>query len=702
MRLQHVLSGYNRCSWRLQGYSLCRFPLGARPVLFSERMLRMTKPLLSLLFACLSTTYLSAQAQAPPRIEFSTTQPLVCIGPNGDGILSGTFRNYYTLLVVPWSVSCSELPDGAKLATSGYLDPGSTGRMANRGEVIRRFRITSTDASIDTVRLNVMTAGEPVLPINDQYWAETVYVAEEAPGGGWFPAQGCWYLWVGGHQVPVCDLPPGREYGIYFNLSVTTAYRSFTSTSLVPASFEAHLSLGAIKYKPVPMPISIISGNGQTSPTSVLPQPLTVGVGPGVSGVPVTFSISQTPTGANGASLSTSSLITTTIVSTNGSGTASVPLVLGDKMGEYHVTAACETCSPSSVTFTEGITCESLWKHRDPQRNVDPVIINIIPAYGLIPATIGGMTSCNACRITAGFSPNFGLTLADAAKICEVTGFNWQQSIDVLPVPTDISACSTRPEMCFFSRADPTKPLTRIDLDPVKTGYTYDLKGYFDDAFPFYFGPTVLGRYLTTNVLRFEDSPAMLVLNPVWQSAFHFTPTAQYAVFTTSLVGVFGADQSPPSKRLFQWTWKSNFNGTSGFVSKTSNLDGIDAGSGTGGITITSVDGVTLSPQSSTAIETTSSGLAYSRVSGTFNGTVTIRNVSAEAISGPFQIVFMSLPANVTVANATRSFYGNPVITVPGVATLAPGYSSTVSVQFRNPSNATISFTPVIYSGSLN
>jgi hypothetical protein len=92
----------------------------------------------------------------------------------------------------------------------------------------------------------------------------------------------------------------------------------------------------------------------------------------------------------------------------------------------------------------------------------------------------------------------------------------------------------------------------------------------------------------------------------------------------------------------------------------------------------------------------------YSRVSGTFNGTVTIRNVSAEAISGPFQIVFMSLPANVTVANATRSFYGNPVITVPGVATLAPGYSSTVSVQFRNPSNATISFTPVIYSGSLN
>jgi hypothetical protein len=61
----------------------------------------------------------------------------------------------------------------------------------------------------------------------------------------------------------------------------------------------------------------------------------------------------------------------------------------------------------------------------------------------------------------------------------------------------------------------------------------------------------------------------------------------------------------------------------------------------------------------------------------------------------------MGLTAGVTLADATGNFTGSPYLTVPAVASLAPGRSATVSVQFEDPSFSAINFTPVIYSGSL-
>jgi uncharacterized repeat protein (TIGR03803 family) len=87
-------------------------------------------------------------------------------------------------------------------------------------------------------------------------------------------------------------------------------------------------------------------------------------------------------------------------------------------------------------------------------------------------------------------------------------------------------------------------------------------------------------------------------------------------------------------------------------------------------------------------------------VSHTFNGTVTITNISSSPISGPFQILFMELTTGVALANATAAFFGLPYRTVPAVASLAAGQAATVSVQFGNPSFGAINFTPVIYSGS--
>jgi hypothetical protein len=101
-------------------------------------------------------------------------------------------------------------------------------------------------------------------------------------------------------------------------------------------------------------------------------------------------------------------------------------------------------------------------------------------------------------------------------------------------------------------------------------------------------------------------------------------------------------------------------------------------------------------------ISATSSGLAYSRVTLTFNGTVTIKNTGSSAINGPLQIVLMSLTPGVTLVNATGNFVGSAYITVSLSGSLGPGQSSTVAVQFKNPANAKITFTPIIYSGSLN
>jgi hypothetical protein len=100
-------------------------------------------------------------------------------------------------------------------------------------------------------------------------------------------------------------------------------------------------------------------------------------------------------------------------------------------------------------------------------------------------------------------------------------------------------------------------------------------------------------------------------------------------------------------------------------------------------------------------IATRASGLAYSRVSRTFSGTMTITNISSGMISGPFQILFTGLTAGVALVNATGNFSGSPFLTVPAVASLPPGRSATVGVQFQDPSFGAINFTPVIYSGNI-
>jgi hypothetical protein len=106
-------------------------------------------------------------------------------------------------------------------------------------------------------------------------------------------------------------------------------------------------------------------------------------------------------------------------------------------------------------------------------------------------------------------------------------------------------------------------------------------------------------------------------------------------------------------------------------------------------------------PTPANSILATSSGLAYSRVTQTFVGTVTFKNTGSTTIAGPLLVVFNGLPENVKLVNQSGLLNGVPYLSVP-VTSLAPGQSGSVSVQFQNPSDGAMSYTPVIYSGGSN
>ncbi len=96
----------------------------------------------------------------------------------------------------------------------------------------------------------------------------------------------------------------------------------------------------------------------------------------------------------------------------------------------------------------------------------------------------------------------------------------------------------------------------------------------------------------------------------------------------------------------------------------------------------------------------TESGLVYNHATSTYSEDVKISNISVSPINGPLQIVLEGLNAGIQLVNASGKFDTWPYITAPGVESLAPGQSSTVTLQFKILSDVKGTFTPVVYSGS--
>jgi predicted extracellular nuclease len=97
-------------------------------------------------------------------------------------------------------------------------------------------------------------------------------------------------------------------------------------------------------------------------------------------------------------------------------------------------------------------------------------------------------------------------------------------------------------------------------------------------------------------------------------------------------------------------------------------------------------------------VNVVSSGLLFSRVTRTFNGTVTITNTGSQTLNAPIQALFQITTPGVTLANATGSFNGSPYITATTFA-LGPGQSISFPVRFNNPTNAIINSTVKTFSG---
>ncbi|MBV9158866.1 MAG: hypothetical protein JO097_21580 [Acidobacteriaceae bacterium] len=325
---------------------------------------------------------------------------------------------------------------------------------------------------------------------------------------------------------------------------------------------------------------------------------------------------------------------------------------------------------------------------------INPTDVTIFPGG---PYSLSGQPTTENASFVPTDANGLPVGLQATASACGFSaGFNWQQQVLTLPgpspffprTPSDVSAGSIGPDGSLHA------PTTFFDPP---NGGGYNDGEAPDPAYPFFWNSLELANGIlpctkssliqTADTLFFQDCPA----DP-------FLAGGQMIEFQTSLVGVV----SNTSKQvLFTWKWQSSFNGLNrGGVAQLKSELPIDPQSGNGGVTITSINGVQLPTSVSTQISITASGLAYSRVSRTFNGTVTLKNVSANLISGPLQMVVFGISPNIGLVNATGNLSGTPYITVPNG--LAPGQSVTVPVQFRNPSNATFALAPAIYSGAIN
>ena len=91
-------------------------------------------------------------------------------------------------------------------------------------------------------------------------------------------------------------------------------------------------------------------------------------------------------------------------------------------------------------------------------------------------------------------------------------------------------------------------------------------------------------------------------------------------------------------------------------------------------------------------------GFVRDRATGIWSSTMTVTNTGGAAITGPIQVVLTALSSNATMINNTGLYGGSPYITT-SAGSLAAGAQVSVTIQFQNPTNGFITYTPVTYSG---
>lgn len=319
-------------------------------------------------------------------------------------------------------------------------------------------------------------------------------------------------------------------------------------------------------------------------------------------------------------------------------------------------------------------------------------------AYFSLEGAIASATACTtlinnaiAPAIAAGtgvsgtFTPNLGFSLSQAAAVCGFSDFDWQQKITSWPKPSPLFQVGN------------SVPLSAPPpfLDPPPGGYTYELThGYpnGDHSYPFYYDPNSgeLKTHETATTLSFSDAPSDPCLFGGSGSGCGGKTAlkGQRLAFTTHLAGVNFDGTAVDLGIGFSWT--STFNGTSGGTATTKNNLPTDPGSGTGGVTIvsiqqtsnyggvgvTSVNGVSSGPQALVA-----GNVCNGVFSGTFDGDVIVsegQNCSFEngTINGTIYQTGGSLQLNGVLVSGDVQVSGSGVFSIGGYSEVDGNFMS--------------------------
>jgi len=137
-----------------------------------------------------------------------------------------------------------------------------------------------------------------------------------------------------------------------------------------------------------------------------------------------------------------------------------------------------------------------------------------------------------------------------------------------------------------------------------------------------------------------------------------------------------------------------------GYGSFTATCSGATDNAGNSAQAVSDSYTVQAPPNYTSSVSMSSTGFVYNRIKHTGTETVTIKNTSGQALTGPLQLVFSGLGAGVTAANATGTWGGNPYWTATG-SSLAPGASVSVSVTLSYQTGTNVSATAAVVSGTL-
>jgi hypothetical protein len=544
--------------------------------------------------------------------------------------------------------------------------------------------------------------------------------------------------------------PYGMTLNETANLVVTGTYEGYTFTLAISSSTTATLTAAAPISITVPSQTSIASGlayNGWFTATGGSGAPYTWCVLSGAAGSACLSSASGSPL-PDGFSLNA----TTGLLSSTESPAAT--------QGSYPFTVQVTDSGGDTLPqdFTLVIGC--------------PAIMATDASGKYIFATFTPPPTLN--------DPN--PTLFDYASKCGFATFNWQQEWTALPtgsslepvlpslVPDNVfpSTCSgidspQWPDSCYLVAGPSSLTGNALNYpdfnDPPVGGYVNPNAPSGYNPYPFYYPSSEIQPSITActvplnkngvggcppfpyvvsqdmTILSFVDDPSIASLPGDSPSA---TPAPGHFVsFSTSLVGV--SDEANPGgvicgpnstsycTILYSWTWNSTFNGTAGGVSQSASFSAIDPGSGTGGVTVTSINGVptptvTVTPSATnittaqglivtvavagasgsptaTGSITLSSGSYTSAATALSSGSATISVPSGTLLLGSDTLTAVYTPDNASAATfSVSSGFAAVTVSAPLLAptvTVTPSSTSILSTQ-------TLSVTVSVAGGSGN